>query len=196
VTRPVYEPTPSRWSAALDYGSQQLFRRPAPRTGAENSYAYLDWDASGNVTSGTLTNPTSIDDYSEGFVSDPDNAGFAVDLTSGCISWTTPGEYIAIGWVLWNDTFTAGKSVAAVIDQGNSCTFASSRVGNANVCDGIIEDWRIPVATPEFSFDPPTLGFSSVRMLVYHNQGADRNLANVRLHVFQVANFVTGTFFP
>jgi len=33
VTRPVYEPTPSRWSSALDYGSQQLFRRPAPTGG-------------------------------------------------------------------------------------------------------------------------------------------------------------------
>jgi hypothetical protein len=43
VTRPVYEPTPSRWSSALDYGSQQLFRRPAPASDDFlEVYAYMD----------------------------------------------------------------------------------------------------------------------------------------------------------
>lgn len=30
MTRPIYEPTPSRTDAVLGYGSDQLFRRPAP----------------------------------------------------------------------------------------------------------------------------------------------------------------------
>lgn len=38
MSKPIYEPTPSRWDASLQFGEDQLFRRPAPSTGITASF--------------------------------------------------------------------------------------------------------------------------------------------------------------
>src|SRR6476619_2034579 len=66
MTRPIMEPNPQRADAALDFATQQLFRRPAPTSSAGLSFCYAETSsvssgsvpASGNIVAnfGTGTN--------------------------------------------------------------------------------------------------------------------------------------------
>lgn len=187
MTQPIQEPGSStRTDAKLTWGTNQLFRRPAPESGEPNSFAWIDHGFVGPIPSGVMTVLTVNDPFDEGAISDPDLADYEIDLALGCISWNNPGEYWVKGHLLFDDTITPGTLLCAILHLGNGCNFTgATRHGNVNVADAVTQDWRIPVSCPIWD-TTGVVGFDSVRMQVYHNEGSDLNVSEAQLHVMRV----------
>lgn len=88
MTRPIFEPSLQRTDARLNYGQEQLFRRPAPTAAATG--ATVEW-----VTLTTTTNwgtsPTVLDFTIAG--GDYDLVTPTFDLNSGNLEFNKPGAY-------------------------------------------------------------------------------------------------------
>jgi hypothetical protein len=198
VSAPVGRETPQRRVAQHRRGIDSLAKRPAPPVeGAANSYCYMDWNAGGAVTVNTIQSPITIGgDYEEGFISDPDFASFSLDLATGIIEWNEPGQYFITGWAQFGGGATVGSKLEVLLTLGNNGSFSTFRIGNHIIADSINEVFRIPVSAPVFSFNPGVFGHDGVRLEVDHNDAGGQDLNSVHLQVFQIANFVTGTFLP
>lgn len=193
MTRPIYEPNPQRATASLDFGEQQLFRRPAPRGANGLPYCYMRWVGSGTTVTDTLFNVTTDSDYEETFIYDPaGQANFSLDATSGCVGWQFPGEYFVSAGVQWNGTGSDTFNIGAVLDRGTSCSFSSDRTANVIVADNVNENMWIPVHRMYTDFN----GNITFRVLVYHGGAPANDIGAVWIHVVQMNPNVDGVFGP
>lgn len=122
MTAPVQEPNLYRHTSGLQWGQNQLFRRPAP-VGSTNAclYAMTVWNGLQAIPDDTAFNLTDMDntgadgEWTDGYVSDVDQ--IEVDLTTGEISVlgteAQGGIYLATLKVLYDNQF-AGDLWTAV----------------------------------------------------------------------------------
>lgn len=188
MTQPIQEPGPStRTDSKLTWGTNQLFRRPAPISTQGLPYCWMRWVGSEAVPADTLfdpvSGPTPDVPYEEACVYDPTNlAGFDPDIASGCLSWSNAGEYYVWASVEWNGTSSTGQTLGAIISLGSFCSFSTNRVVNTIIADTINQNMQIPVDRMIV-----TLADDSVSVLVYHTVAAGNDLGAVWLHAVQIS---------
>jgi hypothetical protein len=163
-----------------------------------SDYAYLN-NASGSLTvpSDTAYNVYDDEPASEGFIKEPDGAGFqlGLDLNEGTITWNRPGLYLIQGQVNWTDDMSAGTYVNLMIDFGQAGTFASYRVGNGVPVTSLDRAEKTTITDLRFSFNPGLFDFNSVRLLVAHDCGADRVVDGFFLWVARLSPSASGEFY-
>ena len=135
MTRPIYEPTPTRKDAYLDFQDQQLFRRPRPAAaaGGEVAYAVMEWTAGADIADDTKTIVSFAgtgEYWAEGYINDAGLAltpqPFALDFTLGTITFRCSGLYHAQFTVNWADTFPAGPSyLDTILEYFGDCPLTS-----------------------------------------------------------------------
>lgn len=124
MTQPIQEPTLQRTDARLTWGQNQLFRRPAPGSGAqgENAYAAMWWPGGADIVDDSKT-PISEGNtgvcWAEGYINDAGLAltpqPFSFDFCLGEIHFRSSGIYHAQFIANWADTFTPNPSVVGTI---------------------------------------------------------------------------------
>ena len=108
MTRSIFEPSTSRTEAKLGFGSNQLFRRPAPPSTSDFAWARISkgFDASNQtINNNTNTDLTFNHDYNMGAGESGENV-FQTTGTTG-LTILEHGIYLMTAEVYWNTNPTA-----------------------------------------------------------------------------------------
>lgn len=135
MTRPIYEPSLQRTDARLAYGTQQLFRRPAPSSagGGQLPYAVMEYTCEVTIPDDTktlLNLAVTGCGWDDGYINqaglDMTPSPFSFDFNAGKIFFSSSGLYHAELMVNWCDTFPNPSYVATILDYFGNCPIGSN----------------------------------------------------------------------
>lgn len=179
MSRPVYEPNPARTDSVLGFGSDQLFRRPAPVISAGiTSAAYMEFDLKTIVTATTtnLTGGTAGQEKVKG-------TAMTVDNTTGRVTFVEDGIYAAWLNTEWTTAFAFLKMarVTWVVTGDQLLDATQDIIGEAETGAGVDR-----VATSSVRFVQVTGGNNFLIASVRQESGVNK-VVSADLTVVQLA---------
>ena len=213
MTRPIYEPNPQRQGASLEFGQQQLYRRPA-QPGAAGAgqlpTATMEWPGLATIADNaitTLNNANTGVDWQDGYINDEGLAmtpqPFDFDFTTGRITFRSSGLYHAQLEVNWAATFpTPGPSYLVTRLRYVGDCFLANGCGSWMSTDVMFNEqqWMAPWQTVTaliYSIQDPD-NDSSIEGAVIQKSGGGKDLSGAVLKIVRLCSLdpATGSFLP
>lgn len=197
MTRPIYEPNPQRQGASLEFGQQQLYRRPAPTPTATGTVYAMISSVSNQSDAFPADSVKSFDDYwppTDGFTTD----STVLELVSAGvigIKVKTPGYVVAtcraLGWDRWTG---AGNEVTNAVKGCSPAYFGSDILGvsyglsnfASAVSNGANEGDLNTTLTDSAIISTAN---TTVQVAVIHHATVDALITQLDLHVAWLAEY-------
>lgn len=185
MTRPIYEPSLPRTDAVLGYGSDQLFRRPAP----VNAYIIPGFHAYKNSTLTLTTGNDGRLNWDDWIIDDADV--FAAGALSGSdlteIKLLLPGWYAIHCWASWSAEPATGFAGIAMIHDDTDISEPRQAMGmtyplNFNTAPTMT--FQIVRNFPADFTQVQTFAFvNRLEFWVVQNSGVNRTIANAYCNI-------------
>lgn len=182
MTRPIYEPSLPRRDAELGFGSDQLFRRPAPLTNTKWAWLYN----TNRLTSaaGTFYNLFSAGDGATGNTTD--DSGMVPSTANARMECDSDGIYLATVNIIWSASFGATE-VNLRMSWANAV--GGSVIPNAQQQFTQGEGWQS--LTQVFFIQYSGSGVLNLQATVNQQTGVDQTVSSASLRVVRLS---TGSF--
>lgn len=201
MTRPIFEPSTSRTEAKLGFGSNQLFRRPAPHAGTTPTALRGVRDyGTGLVVASASETPVTFTDWEN-----EDSTVFAETLSGGNlqkVGFLQQGIYTVTITILWEIGFDGITEVCWLDDSTTTGNWPFGQTGNmGQFGSGRAQDsFEYPLTlsiTKKFPLYGVTTGdvsggtYGQIFAKVIQRSGSNKDLTTVTMDIFYWGNSLT-----